>query len=153
MDAERRKIILSIVSQFESQEFCDVWANESIGGNAGSNRAAINSFVDKETGEIIMFGNIQDIPDGIRHNRAFSEVTFLYDLGTSLLVSIAMIYNKVPPIPQVSERIIMVSETEECGISLTAKANLKVAIRMVNHRLATRLEEQIEELRKELKNS
>lgn len=149
MNAERRKIIMKIVAQFESQEFYNVCVNESIGGNAGSNKAAINSFVDKETGEVIMFGNIQNIPDHIRYNSSFTGVTFLYDLGTSFRTFIETITNQVLSMPQVSERILMPWGGEEFSISVTAEANLRLAIRIVNYHLALRFQEQIHQLRKE----
>lgn len=150
MNEERRKVILGIVAQFESEDFRDTWMTESIGGSAGSNKAAINSFVDKETGEIIIFGNIQYTPDHVRYNPCFTEVTFLYDLGNSFLIYMSIINNQTLPVSPVSQRISMVCGGERGNISLLARANLRIAIRIVNYRLAVRLQEEVDKLRREI---
>lgn len=54
---------------------------ESLGGNAGRDHLAANFYYNKETGEIIYFGNIQDVPEKILDNEQYVEGTFMYYLS------------------------------------------------------------------------
>ena len=84
VDPEREKQIQTIVEQLEEKGWMKVvLVNESIGGNAGRNRAAINGFARRDTGEIVAWGNLQDIEDDIRNSPDNTSVTFLYDFGAS----------------------------------------------------------------------
>ena len=59
-------------------DFKEVGAKESIGGNAGAMRFAVNGYYNPATGKILAFGNVQDIPAGVREKgKAFSLVVDL----------------------------------------------------------------------------
>ena len=53
-------------------------SNESIGGNAGASHLGINFYYNKETGEIVYFGNIQHVPAKIVANPLYVEGSFSY---------------------------------------------------------------------------
>ncbi|VVC04782.1 Calcineurin-like phosphoesterase [Candidatus Bilamarchaeum dharawalense] len=60
--------------------FGEVSSSESMGGNAGPMRVAVNGYYDPQTGRIIAFGNIQDIPKSILAKGR--EFTLLVDMST-----------------------------------------------------------------------
>ena len=51
--------------------------SESIGGNAGSNNSAHNFYYNKGNGEIVYFGNIQNVPEKIKKNPQIVEGSFI----------------------------------------------------------------------------
>ena len=72
--------------------FSEVSMKESMGGNAGAGRSAVNGYYDPATGQIIAFGNIQNIPPAIlARGREFS---ILQDINTGKIVRI--IGNNLP---------------------------------------------------------
>ena len=77
---EREAAIQQIMAALQSDEFFDVAGEESIGGNAGQGRKAINAFANCETGEIVQFGNPQDIDQEVRDSQHYGIVTFVEKL-------------------------------------------------------------------------
>ncbi len=75
------EVVRYIVKKFRERSWEKVLMEESIGGNAGSNKAAINAYIEKNTGKIIMFGNFQSLPKEIVSNSDYTSATFLYDYG------------------------------------------------------------------------
>lgn len=75
------EIVEDIVEKLRESRWKEVLRRESIGGNAGPNRAAINCFVEKETGRIMMFGNLQDLPKEVTANPNNTEAIFIYNFG------------------------------------------------------------------------
>ncbi len=79
--------ILARNAEIIKSEMMRLLIEESIGGNAGSAVvngrkylcAAANGYADKETGRIITFGNIQDLPEEITANN--EKFTFRVALG------------------------------------------------------------------------
>ena len=51
---------------------------ESLGGNAGAFHQGINFYYNKETGEIVYFGNIQDVPSKFINDQLYVEGSFSY---------------------------------------------------------------------------
>ena len=61
---------------------------ESIGGNAGHNRAALNFYFCQKTGKIVYFGNIQNVPKEIKNkypNGAFVVEIFPKDFSHKIV--------------------------------------------------------------------
>ncbi len=66
-----------------SDDFRNVLFKESMGGNAGRNRAAVNGLADK-SGRIIIFGNLQNFPQEIQkkyHESEYYQFTILVTFG------------------------------------------------------------------------
>jgi len=63
--------------------FQKVMWKESIGGNAGVLKVAINGWYNPKDGKILAFGNVQNIPENIRNMG--KEFTFIVDLKTGKL--------------------------------------------------------------------
>lgn len=117
---ERARHIQNIVRALESSEFQRNAMSESMGGNAGEGRLAVNAFADIETGEVILFGNIQDIRKEIRDNPKYAEVTFICALD----------------IKQPNLKFVRVISGDPLGfgrkISGNAMANLEEAVKLAN---------------------
>ena len=80
-DQGQETVVTEHNSQMLNHDMLRLLEAESIGGNAGSieidgkkySCAAANGFANPDTGEIIMFGNIQDIPrDIVKNNIGFT---------------------------------------------------------------------------------
>src|SRR3989344_828338 len=82
-DEQPSKVIEDIIDKFREGEWKEVLGKESIGGNAGPNRSAVNEFIDRETGRIAIFGNVQDLPEEITSNPDYIEASFIYNYGNS----------------------------------------------------------------------
>jgi hypothetical protein len=67
--------------------FWNVLMGESMGGNAGPGNAAVNGYYDPGTGRIIAFGNIQNIPAGIRARGR--EFTLRVEIATGRISVVA----------------------------------------------------------------
>ena len=65
-----------ILARLEGPEFADVLMLESIGGNAGAGSAGVNAYADRATGDIIQFGNVQDLRPEVTQNPSLTHVTF-----------------------------------------------------------------------------
>lgn len=76
---EGQEVIAKIIESLRSQEFHTALSLESIGGNAGPNRAAINALVKSETGEIRYIGNETHIHQQ-QSEENLCRVVFLCDL-------------------------------------------------------------------------
>lgn len=137
VDPEKEKQIQTIVEQLEEKGWMQVLLNESIGGNAGHNRAAINGFARRDTGKIVAWGNIQDIEDGVRNNPDNASVTFLYDFGTSF----EAIRRKLLPNEIVPEYFVDVAGS---NLSADALANLREAIKRFNSEYENKHQSQAE---------
>ncbi len=80
----------------------EVTRKESIGGNAGASHLGINFYYNKETGEIIYFGNIQHVPKYILENELYVGGTFSYYVRLGVIKKVVfseeridqIIYNK-----------------------------------------------------------
>jgi hypothetical protein len=70
-----------IAGKLRSKECMEVMMSESMGGNAGHNRLAVNALADCRTGELAAFGNPQTMDRQLRENPRYALVTFLYDMG------------------------------------------------------------------------
>lgn len=81
---EREAAISSILQSFRDGQWQVVLNRESVGGNAGSNQAAINAIANRRTGEIRAFGNFQNIDPAIVKDPQNTEVTFVYNAGNVL---------------------------------------------------------------------
>jgi len=84
------EIVGENVAKIFSKEFNEVLLDESIGGNAGEGHAAVNGAIDAE-GKIIIFGNIQDLPQHIRDKLNSGE---LYNFGIRVNVQVEQDENK-----------------------------------------------------------
>jgi len=126
-DIEEERQVESIVSKLKRREWWDVLMNESIGGNAGENRAGINAFADKKTGELIIFGNIQDLPKRITSSPEYEGVTLLYNLGNAFVRALKP---DKPLIPAYFEDVFF--DKFNGGMTDQAKKNLEEAIRRYN---------------------
>ncbi len=72
---------------------------ESIGGNAGAGRFAVNALVDPKTGQIKAVGNPQNIPSGIKDR--YTRVTFLVRIPA--LREILESFGRIQPVQEVVE--------------------------------------------------
>jgi hypothetical protein len=81
---EREAAIGSIVQSFRDGQWQVVLNRESVGGNAGSNQAAINAVANRRTGEIRAFGNFRDLDQSVVKDPQNTEVTFIYNAGNVL---------------------------------------------------------------------
>lgn len=122
---EREERVRTIIKQLRKKEWMRVLMNESVGGNAERNKAAINGFARRDTGEMVAWGNPQDTEDDIRNNHDNASVTFLYDFGTSFeAVRRKLLSNEFIP-----EHFVGVAGS---NLSANALANLKEAVKRFN---------------------
>jgi hypothetical protein len=87
---------------------------ESIGGNAGPDRFAVNGYVDSQTGRILAIGNPQDIPVEIKAQGV--RVTFHIELPS---------LKKLLATPPAKEKIVAVSTSSKKPLSPEAQAVLE----------------------------
>ncbi len=83
------KAVIDLLSSLFSDEFAAVMGSESVGGNVPFGYA-VNAYVDRITGQVIRFGNIQDLPSLVVNNPAYTRVAFIFDVrgGGDRLVDI-----------------------------------------------------------------
>jgi len=78
-DLESERILNRIAHALNSPEATHAFNLDSLGGNTGDGKIAVNAFVDRRTGEIVAFGNPQHAPEKIKRNPdRYGEVTFAY---------------------------------------------------------------------------
>lgn len=125
----QEQYVSSILFKLDSEEFKKVLFLESVGGNAGRNRAAVNAWVNKETGEIMAIGNFQNFSKNLQEevveNPKNSDITFLFDFGTTFLKLAGKLDG-----PEVKEKIVEISGKNK--ISETAFTNIQKAVARFN---------------------
>lgn len=126
--------VQDILNKFREGEWRKILMQESIGGNAGFNKAGINAFIEKDTGKIIAFGNIQNLSKEIISNPNYTNVLFTYNFGNSL----TNLLKKFDLKPEFFEKV------SAPGASEQALENLKKAVSLFN-------QEYTEEQKKEFK--
>jgi hypothetical protein len=71
------------------EEIRNVAETESMGGNAGADRVAVNGYWERDTGKIGQMGNIQDIRADIHKNTfKYAELTLLIQMQTGIVLEI-----------------------------------------------------------------
>ncbi|MBI2058117.1 MAG: hypothetical protein HYT63_04045 [Candidatus Yanofskybacteria bacterium] len=80
-EAYSEEAVADIVRKFQEGSWKKVLNEESVGGNAGANKAAINAYIEKKTGRIIIFGNYQYLPKEVVSNPDYTNAVFVYDFG------------------------------------------------------------------------
>jgi hypothetical protein len=117
-----------IVESLKSEEFRYIQQTESIGGNAGPNRAAVNALVNPETGEIMYVGNEGFDPKNNPEEKAVRAV-FVCDY-TEIMQKIQE--DNLPALKSKRAHIsLMVPTSSE--LSDKARMNLEAAIEKVNN--------------------
>ena len=114
--------VQEIINSFREGKWKKILMQESFGGNAGFNKAGINSFIEKDTGKIIAFGNSQNLSKDIITNINYTNALFTYNFGNSL----TNLLKKVDLKPEFFETV------SAPGASEQALNNLKEAISRFN---------------------
>lgn len=115
-----------IVEALNSHDFHFALSTESIGGNAGRNRAAINTLVKSESGEIVYIGNETFIPQG-ESPESLSRAIFVCDLSEV----VKQIQNEEQSQANGKVHIELIIPDEET-ITDQARLNLQQALEKVN---------------------
>lgn len=124
-----------VLNSFREGKWRKVLMQESIGGNAGFNKAGINAFIEKDTEKIIAFGNSQNLSKDITTNPNYTNALFTYNFGNSL----TNLLKKFDLKPEFFEKV------SAPGASEQALNNLKEALSLFNQEYA---EEQKQEFQK-----
>lgn len=113
------EVVRDIVKKFQEGSWKEVLMDESIGGNAGPNKAGVNAYIEKKTGRIIMFGNFQNLPKEVVSSPDYINITFIYDFGNTF----QRVRNKnLVKDPEFFEKVVAL------GVEKQALENLKEAL-------------------------
>ena len=114
------QIVQSNKAMLSSSAFSSQMGKESMGGNAGKWRVAVNTMASSQTGEILQIGNIQDIDPVLRSDPNNMVLSFLVDFRTGEIVDVS--YGRaISSIPAAARANILASIFEKQGYAFSVQ--------------------------------